>query len=99
MGNHLHAEQTVHLRGSWNGEELEKASTQGISILEIDNFLVRVPAWKTKDDVRRFCLQSYDGLNFFEHDGCFDFCTIAHLQGKGGRIALLDYDLNTNLGL
>jgi hypothetical protein len=57
-GNHCHAGQTVHLRGSWNREEFEKVSTQCISILEIDNSLVRVPARKTKDAVRRLCRQS-----------------------------------------
>jgi hypothetical protein len=52
-GNHCHAGQTVHLRGSWNGKEFEKASMECISILEIDNSLVNVPARKTKGAVRR----------------------------------------------
>jgi hypothetical protein len=64
-GNHCHAGQNVHLGGSWNGEEFQKASTQAISHFEIDILLVRAPAWKTKDDVRSLCLQSYDGLDIF----------------------------------
>jgi hypothetical protein len=45
------------------------------------------------------CLQSYIGLDLFQHDGCLEFYTIAHLQGNLGRIALLNFDLNTTLVL
>jgi hypothetical protein len=96
-GNHCHAGQTVHLRGSWNGKEFEKASMECISILEIDNSLVNVPARKTKGAVRRLCRQSYDRLDFFQYDGDLDFRTIANLQGTRARSAILGYDPSTNL--